>query len=227
MAKQLISTGTAAPTSTPTFEGQIFVDTTNDDVYMAKGVASSADWVQVDATAGAGNSFETITCDAGTSPVADSATDTLTLTSTDGSVVITGTAASDTVDLEVASAWTTATLTINDGGTLTYSTTYNRYIIIGKMLYWNFSMKQTNAGSGTTDITIDPPGGVTLVDGHFGPCTTFDMSNSNQMEGTAVEVVSNKLKVYNPALLIYLRGGAFVGNNGVCGLTCSLVLEIS
>ena len=176
MSKQLISTGTAAPTSTPTFEGQVYVDTTNDNSYTAIGIASSADWVL---TSGG------------------------------------------------APAWTTATLTINDGGTLTYSTTYNRYIITSTTLYWNFAMKQTNAGSGTTDITIDPPGGVTMVDGQFGPCTTFDMSNSNQMEGTAVEVVSNKLKVYNPALLIYLRGGAFVGNNGVCGLTCSLVLEIS
>ena len=129
--------------------------------------------------------------------------------------------------VQLSTGWQTATLTINDGGSLAYTTDYNRYQIIGKILYWNFSMKQSVAGDSLTDITIDPPGGVTMVDGQFGPCTTFDMANSNQTEGTAVEVVSNKLVVLNPASLIYLRGGSFIGNNGVCGLTASLVLEIS
>ena len=50
----------------------------------------------------AANSFETINCPAGTDPVADSATDTLNLTSAGGTVTITGTAATDTVNFEVA-----------------------------------------------------------------------------------------------------------------------------
>lgn len=43
----LISSGTAAPLTTPTSVGHVFVDTVSGKVYMAKGVTSSADWVQV------------------------------------------------------------------------------------------------------------------------------------------------------------------------------------
>lgn len=39
-----ISTGTAAPTSTPRKIGDIFVDTSTPNVYIAKGTTSSADW---------------------------------------------------------------------------------------------------------------------------------------------------------------------------------------
>lgn len=58
-----------------------------------------------EATAGGGgggssNSFTTIQTDAGTSPVATSSNDTLTLTSSDGSVIITGDSSSDEVDLQ-------------------------------------------------------------------------------------------------------------------------------
>ncbi len=37
-------TGTGAPTTTPSFEGSIFVDTTADTIYFATGTASAADW---------------------------------------------------------------------------------------------------------------------------------------------------------------------------------------
>lgn len=43
----LISSGNAAPLTTPTSVGHVFVDTVGGKVYMAKGVVSSADWVQV------------------------------------------------------------------------------------------------------------------------------------------------------------------------------------
>ena len=52
----------------------------------------------VDATGGTINSFETIAVPAGTAPVADLSTDTLTLTET-SPLVITGTAATDTIDM--------------------------------------------------------------------------------------------------------------------------------
>lgn len=48
------------------------------------------------------NSFSTIQPDVGTSPVASSPTDTLTLTSSDGSVLITGNSGTDTIDFSVA-----------------------------------------------------------------------------------------------------------------------------
>lgn len=41
------STGTAAPTTTPTKIGNIFVDTANAKVYVATGTASSSDWTVV------------------------------------------------------------------------------------------------------------------------------------------------------------------------------------
>jgi len=41
-----ISTGTTVPATTPTKVGDTFVDTTNGNIYIAKGIASSADWVQ-------------------------------------------------------------------------------------------------------------------------------------------------------------------------------------
>lgn len=49
------------------------------------------------------NSFSTIQPDFGTSPVATSPTDTLTFTSSDGSVTITGNSATDTINFQVAS----------------------------------------------------------------------------------------------------------------------------
>ena len=172
MSKQLISTGVGVPTSTPTFEGEIYVDTTNDNTYMAKGVASSADWVQ-----------------------------------TNG----------------VASVWVSGgALVINNGGTLTYDTEYNRYYELGDILNWEFRATQTNAGSGTSDITIDPPAGITLTDGDMGVCTMADMANDNQVQSVPCIVVSNQIKIYNPvAGLLFLRGGNFIGNNGVVFIAVS------
>jgi hypothetical protein len=42
-----ISTGTAAPATTPTKVGDTFIDTTNGNIYIAKGITNSSDWVQV------------------------------------------------------------------------------------------------------------------------------------------------------------------------------------
>jgi len=41
-----VSTGSGAPVSTPSAEGDIYIDTTNDQSYMAVGTASSSDWKQ-------------------------------------------------------------------------------------------------------------------------------------------------------------------------------------
>lgn len=53
-------------------------------------------------SAGIGNSFTTIQTPAGTSPVADSSSDTLTLTSSNNSITITGNSTTDTIDLITA-----------------------------------------------------------------------------------------------------------------------------
>lgn len=59
-----------------------------------------ANTLTVDASGGGGggNSFETINCPSGTDPVADSSTDTLNLTASDGIVAITGDSTTDTID---------------------------------------------------------------------------------------------------------------------------------
>ena len=76
----------------------------------------TGDTATVNITGGSGsgsteNTFETIDVPAGTDPVAESATDTLTITETTTPLVITGTAASDTIDI----TWTT--LGADQGGT--------------------------------------------------------------------------------------------------------------
>lgn len=47
-----VSTGSGAPSSTPTTEGDIYVDTTNDNVWVAAGTASSSDWKQATGAGG-------------------------------------------------------------------------------------------------------------------------------------------------------------------------------
>lgn len=72
----------------------------------------------------ASNSFVTIDCPSGTDPVADSATDTLTLTSTGSSIAITGNSGTDTVNFEV-----TAPLSVANGGTNSTTALNNNRVI--------------------------------------------------------------------------------------------------
>jgi hypothetical protein len=65
-----------------------------------------------------GNAFETIAVPAGTNPVADSSTDTLTITET-SPLVITGTAASDTIDITMTTSPASAATVVGTGRTLT------------------------------------------------------------------------------------------------------------
>lgn len=51
----IISSGAGAPSSTPTKVGDIYIDTTGDDAYIAVGTASSADWEKSNDGAGGGN----------------------------------------------------------------------------------------------------------------------------------------------------------------------------
>lgn len=50
----LVETGSGAPSSTPGAVGSIYVDTAGDDVYIATGTASSADWTLVNGGGGGG-----------------------------------------------------------------------------------------------------------------------------------------------------------------------------
>ena len=66
----------------------------NGESYVFNAASGRGEW----ASGGSGNSFETISVPAGTAPVADSASDTLTITET-SFLTITGTAATDTLDI--------------------------------------------------------------------------------------------------------------------------------
>lgn len=121
--------------------------TSSDSTVTITGTAATK---TVDLKTGAGVSklsFTTIQTDAGTSPVADSVTDTLTLTSSDASVTITGTAGTDTVDLKVAAPFTTAYATVQEEGSgLTQRTKIN---FIGAAI-----TAADDAGNTRTNVTL-------------------------------------------------------------------------
>lgn len=74
------------------------------DAYLlGSGTLKKADGTEF-ATSAGGNSFETWDTPAGTDPVADSSTDTLTITSGNTTITITGTSGTDTIDFSVNSA---------------------------------------------------------------------------------------------------------------------------
>lgn len=75
-------------------------------------------------SAGGGNSFETIDVPAGTDPVADSTTDTLTITET-SPLVITGTAG-DTIDITMTTSPASAATVVGTGRTITVAGTANQ-----------------------------------------------------------------------------------------------------
>lgn len=78
-------------------EGAIVYDATTNTVKYSNG----SSWANVSTGGAAENAFSTINCPTGTDPVADSSTDTLNLTATDSTVVVTGTVGTDTIDFKV------------------------------------------------------------------------------------------------------------------------------
>lgn len=77
--------------------------TSSDSTLVITGDSSSD---TIDFTIGSGiNIFKTISTPAGTSPVADSSTDTLNLTSSGGTVTITGTSGTDTINFDLAATY--------------------------------------------------------------------------------------------------------------------------
>lgn len=110
------------------------------------------------ASAAGGNSFETIAVPAGTNPVADSSTDTLTITET-SPLVITGTAGTDTIDI----TWTT--LTVAEGGTGATSLTDGGILLgsgTGAITPLGVAANgEIPIGDGTTDPVLGTIGGTT------------------------------------------------------------------
>ncbi len=133
-------------------------------------------WACAPDSGGGGNTFETISTTSGTSPVADSATDTLTLQGSNA-VTVTGNSATDTIvlDLDVTTTGTTATTSSNSG--LEVSSTGLRLLggcAATQILKWNGANWVCSADSGGggggssvwSDLT-DPVANLTLNHNEF------------------------------------------------------------
>ncbi len=112
--------------------------------------------------------FTTIQPDAGTSPVADSATDTLTLTSSGGSILITGDSATDTINFALNTTVPTATATgstysctPNSGAFGTISgAVYKSFRHGDRLVLRGYFVTGTLVGGASTYITL--PNGITI-----------------------------------------------------------------
>lgn len=104
-----------------------------------------------------GPAFGVIQTPFGTFPTASGSSDILTFTSSDGSILITGTALTDTVDLKVASGSGAVSSVTNTDGTLSISPTTGPVVV---------NMAASGAAAGTYPIlkaTIDSAGRVTAA----------------------------------------------------------------
>ena len=183
------------------------------------------------AIGGGGNSFETINVPAGTDPVADSATDTLNITET-GALVITGTAATETIDITFAANGLTSTEI--DGSTLESE-------IEAVADLQDFQGAVTD-GQVPNTITIDSASSTEGTD--FGTLTdtkvcTYDLTNTeidcasdpgaeiNNLETITTGIASTEIPIGTAAdTVVYaaLSGQATMTNGGVVtvnDLTCT------
>ena len=79
----IISSGAGTPSSTPSKVGDIYIDTTSDDAYIAVGTASSSDWEK--SNDGSGSGATDLSWTASTSTVSSSTGTNATLTNADSS----------------------------------------------------------------------------------------------------------------------------------------------
>lgn len=108
-----------------------------------------------------GNGFSTIQTPSGSSPVAGSPSDTLTLTSSDGSISITGNAIFDTIDLKVNAAAGAVSSVSNTDGTLSISPTTGAVVV---------NMANSGATAGNYLVlgaTVDSKGRVTAAQENY------------------------------------------------------------
>ena len=92
-----VTSGAGAPSSTPAALGDIYIDTTNDDAYIAVGTAGAGDWEKSNDGTGVGGGGGTVTSVSGVGTVSGiSLSGTVT---TSGSLTLGGTLAADTSNI--------------------------------------------------------------------------------------------------------------------------------
>ena len=166
-------------------EGDFFYNTTLDKVVYHNG----SEWVELGSGGGeSSNSFQTISTPSGTSPVADSSTDTLSLTAS-GGISITGTSSTDSIDFSTnATAINTASTIVARNSdqsfaitAVDFDTTDTISQAVGRMYY--------DAGEGT--ITVGLKGGnVNLQIGQENVALCYNGTGSTIPNGSVVYISS-------------------------------------
>jgi hypothetical protein len=154
-------------------------------------------------TGATSNAFTTIATPAGTSPVADSYTDTLTLTAGTG-ITITGNSTTDTVDIAVTA--NTYASPLLDFSTISTSQTISDATYVGKTLYCTNSSAITitvNNDSSTISLGAQisiiraGTGSVTVVDGTATVnATPGQVLRAQYSMATLIKVVDNTTDVW-------------------------------
>jgi hypothetical protein len=200
------------------------------------GEVAASGFFKASSSGGAGGaSFTTIQTDAGTNPVAVGATDTLTLTSADSSITITGTSGTDTVDLAAAPADDTGAIQFNDAGSLGGDDTE---------LFWDNTNKRLGIHHNTPDYDLQIGDGGTSGNRYISLERTVNnylrllvLSGDHRLESsqalqitstgsirfrpnssTSLYIVSTGCSLFNGASLpannrLYIKGSSTGGNN--------------
>ena len=204
-----VTSGAGVPSTTPAALGDIYIDTTNDDAYIAVGTASSADWEK--SNDGGGGGGGTVTSVSGTGTVSGiSLSGTVT---TSGSLTLGGTLAADTsnittgtfADARIAQSNVTqhqAALSITEsqisdlGAYITASSTDTLTNKSGNISQWtNDSGYTTNTGTVTSVGGTGTVNGLTLT----GTVTT---SGNLTLGGSVSGGLTGVTSVYNTGLAV-------------------------
>ena len=139
------------------------------------------------------NSFATIQPDTGTSPTADSANDTLSITSSDGSVVVSGDSTTDTINLSVGQLVETKEWL--------FETPYDRTYILDLSAKYAYTVQnatvKTDSGTATLAFTIE---GVNI--------TSMSAVAASSVEATATSSAANSVAIGNTVALVVSSSAA-------------------
>lgn len=118
-------------------------------------IRDGSTWVEVGGPAA--NSFETINCPSGTDPVADSATDTLNLTTPNAHLNITGNSATDTVDFAIVTGTSGAVLVLANT-----ANTWSANQLLSGTTELQLGISSNRIFASSNDIVIDAVGAVDI-----------------------------------------------------------------